>query len=73
NIKINRLSDKLDFKKLRPYKITKKIRPVNYKIDLLLTLRKRGKTIYLNFYILLLEKALVDKEIGKVIRDKIVI
>ncbi|PTB47398.1 hypothetical protein M431DRAFT_102317, partial [Trichoderma harzianum CBS 226.95] len=67
NIKINRLSNKLDFKKLRPYKVTKKIRPINYKINLLLALGKQRRTIYPNFYILLLEKALVDKKIGKVI------
>ncbi|PTB47277.1 hypothetical protein M431DRAFT_102688, partial [Trichoderma harzianum CBS 226.95] len=53
NIKINKLSNKLNFKKLRLYKVIKKIGPVNYKIDLLLTLGKRGRTIYLNFYILL--------------------
>ncbi|PTB47266.1 hypothetical protein M431DRAFT_102754, partial [Trichoderma harzianum CBS 226.95] len=40
NIKINRLSDKLNFKKLRLYKITKKIRLINYKINLPLTLGK---------------------------------
>ncbi|WP_434964322.1 hypothetical protein, partial [Escherichia coli] len=48
NIKTNRPSDKLDFKKLRPYKITKKIGPVNYKIDLLLAPGKQKRTVYLN-------------------------
>ncbi|PTB47302.1 hypothetical protein M431DRAFT_102572, partial [Trichoderma harzianum CBS 226.95] len=73
NIKINRLSNKLNFKKLKPYKVIKKIRPINYKIDLLLTLEKQGKTIYLNFYISLLKKTLGNKEIGKVIQDEIII
>ncbi|PTB47292.1 hypothetical protein M431DRAFT_102626, partial [Trichoderma harzianum CBS 226.95] len=40
NIKTNRLSNKLNFKKLRPYKVIKKIKPINYKINLLLTLGK---------------------------------
>ncbi|PTB47342.1 hypothetical protein M431DRAFT_102477, partial [Trichoderma harzianum CBS 226.95] len=73
NIKINRPSDKLDFKKLRLYKVTKKIGPINYEIDLLLAPGKRGRTVYPNFYISLLEKALVDKETGEVIRDEIII
>jgi hypothetical protein len=35
NIKINQLSNKLNFKKLKPYKILKKIKKVNYKLKLL--------------------------------------
>ncbi|EHK46814.1 hypothetical protein TRIATDRAFT_194691, partial [Trichoderma atroviride IMI 206040] len=57
NIKINRLSDKLDFKKLRPYKILRKIKDINYKLELPKKQEKQGKLIFLIFYILLLEKA----------------
>ncbi len=32
NIKIKRLSDKLDYTKLEPYKILKKLEPVNYEL-----------------------------------------
>jgi hypothetical protein len=35
NIKTNWLSNKLNFKKLRPYKILRKIGEVNYKFELL--------------------------------------
>ncbi|KAI3549683.1 hypothetical protein CSPX01_02334, partial [Colletotrichum filicis] len=35
NIKIKRLSNKLDYKKLRPFKIIKKVLLINYKLRLL--------------------------------------
>ena len=44
----------MDFKKLGPYKIKKRINKVNYKLKLLID---RGKTIYPIFHISLLEKA----------------
>ena len=50
NIKTKRLSDKLNYKKLRPFKIKKIYRPVTIKLDLLSTIR-----IHSIFYKLLLE------------------
>ena len=52
NIKTKRLSDKLDYKKLRLFEIKNIIRIVNYKLKLLKIIR-----IYLVFYIALLELA----------------
>ena len=49
---MKQLSIKLDFKKLRLFKIIKKIRLVNYQLKLL-----KGSRLYLIFYILLLELA----------------
>ena len=51
NIKIRRLSDKLDFKKLRLFRIEKKLEPVIYKLIL-----PKDIKIYPVFYIVLLEK-----------------
>jgi hypothetical protein len=53
NIKIKRKSDKLNFKKLRLFKIEKELRPVIFKLKLLKEIK-----IYLIFYIVLLEPAL---------------
>ena len=53
NIKTKRLSNKLDFKKLGPFKIERQISDTNYRLELLTTIR-----IYLIFYVLLLELAL---------------
>ncbi|KAK1249590.1 hypothetical protein MKX08_009593, partial [Trichoderma sp. CBMAI-0020] len=69
NIKINRPSDKLDFRKLRPFKILKKISKVNYELDLPENIRLKTAV----FHILLLKKALVDKETGEPIIDEIII
>ena len=52
NIVIKRPSDKLDHKKLRPFEITKKKGPVNYRLKLLKTIR-----IHPVFYVSLLEPA----------------
>ena len=52
NIKTKRLSNKLDYTKLRPFKIRKKLGTVTYELLLLKTMR-----IYLVFYVLLLEPA----------------
>lgn len=73
NIKTNRPSDKLDFKKLGPYKILKKIREVNYKLKLPEKQEKQGKPVHPIFHISLLEKALIDKNTGEIIQDEIVI
>ena len=53
NIKTLRPSDKLDHKKLGPFIINEVIRMVNFKLQLLKTMR-----IYLVFHIALLELAL---------------
>jgi hypothetical protein len=69
NIRINKLSNKLNFRKLRLFKILKKISEVSYKLDLPDNIKLRTAV----FYILLLKKALVDKEIGELIIDEIIV
>jgi hypothetical protein len=54
NINIKKLSDKLDYKKLGLFKISKVVGLVNYRLELLKTMN-----IYLIFYILLLELVLL--------------
>ena len=73
NIKTNRPSDKLDFKKLGPYKVLKQIREVNYELDLPIKEGQRGRSVHNIFHISLLEKAVVDEETGEVIHDEITI
>ena len=53
NIKTKRSSNKLNYTKLKPFKIMKKLELVIFKLELLVYIR-----IYLVFYILLLEKIL---------------
>jgi hypothetical protein len=55
NVKIKRLSDKLNYKKLRLFKINKKIEFMNYKLKLLKNIK-----IYLIFHISFLKLALLD-------------
>ena len=55
NIKTKQLSDKLDYKKIGPFKIKKKLLDTNYR--LLLPVKMR---IYPVFYILLLELVLAN-------------
>ena len=50
NIKTTRLSNKLDYTKLRLYQIKKILGRINYKLDLSKKIR-----IYLSFYILFLK------------------
>ncbi|KAK1249591.1 hypothetical protein MKX08_009594, partial [Trichoderma sp. CBMAI-0020] len=69
NIRINRPSNKLDFRKLGLFKILKKIGEVNYELDLPKNMRLKTAV----FHILLLKKALVDKEIGELIINEIII
>jgi hypothetical protein len=73
NIKTNRPSDKLDFKKLGPYKILRKIGEVNYELELPERQEKRGKYMHPIFHISLLEKAQVDENTGEIIQDEIII
>ena len=51
NIKIKRFSNKLNYTKLKPFKIIEKLELIMFKLKLLLYIR-----IYLVFHILLLEK-----------------
>ncbi|PTB34718.1 hypothetical protein M441DRAFT_155044, partial [Trichoderma asperellum CBS 433.97] len=69
NIKINQPNNKLNFRKLKLFKILKKIKEVNYKLNLPNNIKLKTAV----FYILLLKKALVDKETGKPIIDKIIV
>ena len=55
NIKTTRLINKLDYKKIRPFKILECIRLVNYKLELLTYIR-----INLVFYVSLLELVVRD-------------
>jgi hypothetical protein len=57
NIKIKRPSTKLDHQKLGPFEIEEQLGPVGYKLKL-----PKSIKIYLNFYVLLLEKAPDDAE-----------
>ena len=50
NIKIKRSSDKLDYTKLGPFKIKKKLKPVTFKLII-----PKGMRIYLVFHISLLK------------------
>lgn len=60
NIKTKRPSDKLDFKKLGPFKIEKKLGPVTYRLTL-----PKDMRIHPVFHVALLEKAPEDAEIQK--------
>jgi len=51
-VKTQRPSDKLDFKKFRPFRINKVVRPVNYQLELPKTMK-----IHPVFHISLLERA----------------
>jgi hypothetical protein len=62
NIKTTRLIDKLDYKKIRPFKILEYIRLVNYKLKLFTYIR-----INLVFYVSLLE--LVLKNVPVIVLD----
>src|SRR3954464_11420794 len=55
-LRIKRLSKKLDFKRVRPFRIIKKIANSNYKLSLPNTIKVKSKV----FYISLLEPALVS-------------
>lgn len=73
NIKTTRLSDKLDYKFLEPFKIIKKLSEINYKLDLPL-----GMKIYLVFHIAFFEFILLNakleiniKFINKLLESKV--
>jgi hypothetical protein len=55
NIKITRPSDKLDLKKIGPFKVKRNIRNISFELKLLPTMR-----IYLIFHFLLLKPAHPD-------------
>ena len=58
NIRTTRPSDKLDHVKIGPFKIAKKISPVNYKLEL-----PTGMWIHPIFHVSLLEKALANAKL----------
>jgi hypothetical protein len=58
NLKTKRLSSKLDWKKLGPFKIETKISEVNYKLTLLPTMK-----IHPVFHILLLEPTSINSKL----------
>ena len=64
NVKIKQLSDKLNYKKLKPFKIKKVLNLINYWLLLLKTIN-----IYLIFYILLFK--LVPPKVLKALIIKI--
>jgi hypothetical protein len=59
NIKITRPSDKLDYKKIGPFKIKRNIKNISFELHLLTTIR-----IHSVFYISMLESADLDTLIG---------
>ena len=61
NIKIKYLSNKLDYIKLRLFKIKKKLGSIIFKLELLKEIK-----IYSIFYILLLEPALKNTKPGSI-------
>ncbi len=65
NIKTKRLSDKLDYKKLGPFKIAEVKGPINYKLELLGTIK-----IYPVFYASLLKPALKETPIATDVQIK---
>ncbi|RFU77263.1 reverse transcriptase domain [Trichoderma arundinaceum] len=69
NIRTDRPNDKLDYRKLGPFKIIDKIKEVNYRIELPDNMRIR----YPVFHVSQLEKALVDEDTGEVIMDEIIV
>jgi hypothetical protein len=66
NIKIKRLSDKFDFKKLGVFIIEKKISDINYRFKLLKIIKN-----YRIFYILLLKLALKNAKIDETLKIKL--
>lgn len=73
NIKTNRPNDKLDYKKVGPYKILRKIGEVNYELNIPDVQGKRGAKLHPIFHVSLLEKALIDEDTNEIIHDEIVI
>ena len=55
NLRIKRLSKKLDFKKIGPFKIIKKISILNYELDLPKIIRLRTKVFYISLFKLIPE------------------
>ena len=61
NIKIKRLSDKLDHTKLRSFKIERKLGPVIFRLIMF-----KGMRIHLIFHILLLESTTTNVPLGPI-------
>ena len=65
NIKTKRLNDKLDYIKLGPFKIKKKLRPVTFKLVM-----PKGMRIHLIFHISLLEPTTTNITLGSIDLDQ---
>ncbi len=59
-LKTKRLTKKLDFKRIGPFKIAKKIGTSNYKLSLLNTIRIRSKVFYISLLELVPENVPID-------------
>ena len=62
---MKRLSDKLNFKKLRSYKVLKKIKLINFELEL-----PRSNKVYLIFHIALLKLILQNIFLAKIMNVK---
>ena len=67
NIKIKRLSDKLNYKKLKSFKIKRILKLINYKLILFKTIN-----IYLIFYIFLLKLVFLSVFITLIIKINLI-
>jgi hypothetical protein len=57
NLRIKRLNKKLDFKKLRPFKINECISQFNYRLILLVSIKLKTSTFYISMLELVLKDA----------------
>jgi hypothetical protein len=60
NLKTKRLSEKLDFKKIGPFKIVRKILTLNYELALPKTIRLRTNIFYISLLKLVPRNAKLD-------------
>ena len=63
NLRIKRLSKKLDFKKIGLFKIIKKILTLNYELALLKTIKLRTKVFYISLLKLILKNAKLETRV----------
>ena len=63
NLHLKQPSAKLDFKKYRPFCITKKVATFNFKLNLPITIKVRTKVFYVFLLELVLKKVLFKKKI----------
>ncbi|KAK4446214.1 hypothetical protein QBC34DRAFT_305355, partial [Podospora aff. communis PSN243] len=63
NLYTNRLSCKLNFKKLRLFTIRRKVTTFNYKLNLLTFIKVLTKVLYISLFKLILKTVLLKEEI----------